>query len=76
MKHERITNQKIVLSSKFELSPALGTKRMGEKVENCGENKTFEVDIKNFFFPVCGSGIVYQEWCSKETRMLKFNGGD
>jgi hypothetical protein len=40
---------------------------MAGLVTNCSEKKTFTVDMKNLFFPVDGSGIVYQEYCGKET---------
>jgi len=40
---------------------------MAELVSNCEEKKTFNVDIRSPFFPICGSGIVYQVYCGKET---------
>ncbi|OGJ38878.1 MAG: hypothetical protein A2383_02675 [Candidatus Pacebacteria bacterium RIFOXYB1_FULL_39_46] len=40
---------------------------MKEQVQNCNVGKTFEVVINSPFFPVNGSGVVFQEWCNKET---------
>jgi len=36
-------------------------------VQNCSEKKIFEVNLESPIFPISGCGIVYREWCSKET---------
>lgn len=40
---------------------------MKDQVQNCNVGKIFDVDVQKRSFPVCGCGVVYQEYCNEET---------
>jgi hypothetical protein len=44
------------------------------KVQNCIASMGFDVDIKNPFFPIRGSGVVSQTYCGKCTNGDEYAG--